>query len=210
MRLPIRIVVADDHALFRQGLQALLKHEPEVTIVAETGRADQVMALLGETPCDLLLLDLQMERNSLPDIETLALQIPIVVLTASELSADALTAIRKGARAVVFKRYAVETLMTAIRSVAEGNVWMPPSLQAQLAAQLRHPVKNPLSLREEEVVRYVAVGLRNAEVAKKLSVSEQTIKTHLNTIFKKLGIRDRVELSLYAARAGIIGIGHTR
>src|SRR5262249_19136761 len=117
----------------------------------------------------------------------------------------ALTALRRGARAVVFKRFAVQTLMDAIRTVSEGNVWMPPSLQTQLADRLRSPTMTSLSPREEEVLRYVALGLRNAEVAKRLSVSLQTVKTHLNNIFKKLGVRDRVELSLYATRAGIGG-----
>lgn len=185
----------------------MLKHEPEIAIVGETGRTDEVTATLERGACDLLLLDLQMERNSLADIEALATRVPIIVLTASEVAADALAAIRMGARAVVFKRFAVETLMDAIRSVAEGNVWMPPSLQAQLAGRLQKSIMNPLSPREEEVVRYVALGLRNAEVAKKLALSEPTIKTHLNSIFKKLGVRDRVELALYAARAGIISIG---
>jgi len=207
MRLPIRIIIADDHAIFRQGLKSLLKHEPEIVIVGEAGRADEVTATLERDACDLLLLDLQMERNSLADIEALAARVPVIVLTASEVSADALAAIRMGARGVVFKRFAVETLMDAIRSVAEGNVWMPPSLQAQLAGRLHKSIMNPLSPREEEVVRYVALGLRNAEVAKKLALSEPTIKTHLNSIFKKLGVRDRVELALYAARAGIISIG---
>ncbi len=204
MRLPIRILIADDHAIFRQGLQSLLRHEPEITIAGEAERANQIAGLLDRTPCDLLLLDLQMERNSLADISALAARVPIVVLTASEQPADALAAIRMGARAAVFKRFAVETLMAAIRTVAEGNVWMPPALQTQLVGQLHRPALNPLSQREEEVVRYVAQGLRNAEVAKRLSVGEPTIKAHLNSIFKKLGVRDRVELALFATRAGIV------
>jgi DNA-binding NarL/FixJ family response regulator len=207
MRLPIRIAIADDHALFRQGLQSLLKHEPQVTVAGETGRADDVRALVERTSCDLLLLDLQMDRNSLVDVESLSACVPVIVLTASELPADALAAVRLGARAVVFKRFAVETLMDAIRSVAEGNAWLPPSLQTQLATRLRDATNGTgLSTREEEVVRYVALGLRNAEVAEKLAITEPTIKTHLNSIFRKLGIRDRVELTLYAARAGLIRI----
>src|SRR5262249_61291107 len=120
---------ADDHLLFRQGLRLLLKSEPEVAIVGETDRADELPALLARTPCDQLLLDLQMERNALADIEALVEMVPVVVLTASEVPADAVAAIRKGARAVVFKRFAVETLMDAIRTVAGDNVWLPSSLQ---------------------------------------------------------------------------------
>lgn len=202
MTTPIRIIIADDHLLFRQGLKLLLKSEPEVAIVGETDRADELPALLDRTPCDQLLLDLQMERNALADIEALVRRVPVVVLTASEVPADAVAAIRKGARAVVFKRFAVETLMEAIRTVAGENVWLPASLQTHMAAQLRGPAMSALSPREEQVVRYVALGLRNAEIAKELSISEDTVKTHLNRIFRKLGLRDRVELALYATRTG--------
>ena len=209
MTTPIRIVIADDHLLFRQGLKLLLKSEPEVTIVGETDRADELPALLARTPCDQLLLDLQMERNALADIEALVKIVPVVVLTASEVPADAVSAIRKGARAVVFKRFAVETLMDAIRTVAGDNVWLPASLQTHMAAPLRGPAMNVLSPREEQVVRYIAQGLRNAEVAKELGISEDTVKTHLNRVFRKLGVRDRLELALYAERAGL-GAGDRR
>ena len=206
---PIRIIIADDHLLFRQGLKSLLKSEPEVTIVGETDRTDQLPDLLARSACDLLLLDLQMERNALADIESLARRVPVLVLTASEVPSDAVAALRKGARGVVFKRFAVENLMEAMRTVAAGNVWLPLSLQTHMAEQLRRPAMTALSPREEDVVRCVALGLRNAEVAKELSISEQTVKTHLNSIFRKLGVRDRLELALYAQRAGI-GSGERR
>ena len=199
---PIRLVIADDHLLFRQGLRLLLKSEPDVEIVAETDRADELPALLAATPCDQLLLDLQMERNALADIDTLCKRVPVIVLTASEVPADAVAAVRKGARAVVFKRFAVENLMDAIRMVASGNVWLPVSLQTQMAARLRSPGGMALSPREEEIVRYIGQGLRNAEIAKTLAISEETVKTHLTKIFRKVGVRDRLELALYAARIG--------
>ena len=204
---PIRIILADDHHLFRQGLKALLQHESDVAVVGETDRVDQLPALLAQTPCDQLILDLQMERSTLEDIASLVARVPVVVLTASEVALDAVAAIRLGARAVVFKRFAVETLMDAIRTVAGGNVWMPASLQTQMVARLRSPGETELSPREEEVVRYVSLGLRNAEIGKKLAISEQTVKTHLNNIFRKLGIRDRVELALYSTRVNSSGPG---
>jgi two-component system NarL family response regulator len=202
----VRVVIADDHLIFRQGLKALLAQKAGVVVVGETDRVAELPALLARVACDQLLLDLQMERNSLSDIEALAKRVPVVVLTASEAPADALAAIRLGARGVVLKRFAVETLMDAIHTVAQGDVWMPPNLQTRLAARLQSPIADQLSIREEQVVRFVALGLRNAEVAEKLSISERTVKAHLNTIFRKLGIRDRVELTLYAARAGIISL----
>ena len=204
--MPIRVIIADDHALFRQGLKSLLRHEPDVAIVAETDRAAALATVVQDTPADVLLLDLQMERSALADITALAARIAVVVVTASELVGDAFGAIRFGARAVVFKRFAVQTLMDAIRSAAAGEVWLPSSVQGELVARLRNAAKSPLSAREEEVVRYVALGLRNAEVGKKLFISEQTVKSHLNNVFDKLGIQDRVELTVYAIRTGIISL----
>jgi DNA-binding NarL/FixJ family response regulator len=205
MTQPIRIVVADDHLLFRQGLRSLLSSEDGVAIAAETDRAEELPALLDREPCDLLLLDLQMERNTLTLIQGLAKRVPVVVLTASEVPADAMAAIRNGARAVVFKRFAIENLMEAVRTVAAGNVWMPPELQTQMAEHLRRPTPSLLSPREEDVVRCVVSGMRNAEIARELEITEETVKTHLNRIFRKLGVRDRVELVLHATRGGADG-----
>jgi DNA-binding NarL/FixJ family response regulator len=201
MQPPIRIIIADDHLLFRQGLKALLASEPDVEVVAETDRADSLSELLDRTPCDQLILDLQMEHNTLADIGTLVARVPVVVLTASEVPADSIAAIRKGAQAVVFKRFAVETLMDAVRTVASGNAWLPASLQTHMAERLRSTDTNVLSPREEEVVRHVIAGLRNAEVARELSITEETVKTHLNRVFRKLGVRDRVELVLHMRRS---------
>ena len=207
---PLRIAIADDHALFRQGLRSMLALQEGVSVVAEVDRVGSLSTLLEETPTDILLLDLQMERSSLGDIEGLAARVSVVVVTASERPEDALGALRAGARAIVFKRFAIETLMTAIGAVAEGHVWMPPALQAQLTTQLRSPVNQQLTAREREIVRHVALGMRNAEVARHLFISEVTVKTHLNNIFQKLGIRDRVELTLYAIRAGIVAAHEQR
>jgi len=210
MTTPIGVIIADDHALFRQGLKSMLRLQSDVTVVAELERASDLLPTLERHRCDVLLLDLQMERNALADIETLAQCVAIVVVTASERTDEALAAIRAGARGVVFKRFAIETLMTAVRAVAEGQVWMPPALQAAVAAGLRGPTVGTLTRREREIVRHVALGLRNAEVGRELSISEVTAKTHINNIFQKLGIRDRVALALYAVRNGIIGVHERR
>ena len=210
MANPIRVIIADDHALFRQGLKSMLRLQPDVSVVAELERAGELVPTLERHRCDVLLLDLQMERNALVDIETLAERVAIVVVTASERPEDALAAIRAGARGVVFKRFAIETLMTAVRAVAEGQVWMSPALQEVVAADLRGPAAGTLTRREREIVRQVALGLRNAEVGRELRISEVTVKTHINNIFQKLGIRDRVELALYAVRTGIIGVHERR
>jgi len=203
---PLRIAIADDHALFRQGLKSQLRLQPGLVVVGEVDRADQLEAMIAATPCDIVLLDLQMERSSLADVKALAERVTVVVVTASEHPDDALAALRSGARAVVFKRFAIETLMDAIAAVVEGNVWMPPALQKHLTDRLSEPPEEPLTPRETEIVRHVAMGLRNAEVAERLSISEVTVKTHLNNIFQKLGVRGRTALAVYAIRMGLVGV----
>jgi DNA-binding NarL/FixJ family response regulator len=199
----LRLIIADDHSIFRQGLKELLLLQPDVEVVGEVARFSDLASMLTTTSCDVLLLDLQMERWVGGNIERLSRITRVVVLTASERKEDAMAALRMGAHAFVQKRYAVETLMEAIRSAARGLVWIPPALQAELAAQLRSPASHQLSDRETEIIRCIGAGLRNAEVARRLSIGESTVKTHLNNIFQKLGIRDRVELALYAQRVGL-------
>ena len=201
--MPIRVAIADDHALFRQGLRSLLTLRAEMTVVAEADRVDALHPMLADVACDVLLLDLQMDRSSVADIGQLASQTRVIVVTASEHPEDALSAIRAGASGVVFKRFAVETLVDAIRTVADGHVWVMPSLHGAEAVE---PPLEPLTAREREIVRHVALGLRNAEVAARLTISEDTVKTHLNNVFQKLGVRDRVQLTLYALRRGLIGM----
>ena len=200
----IRVAIADDHTLFRQGLRSMLAMRGEFTVVGEAERVDAVASLLTAAPCDVLLLDLQMDRDTIAEVPKLATRTKVIVVTASERVEDALAAVRAGASGVVFKRFAVQTLIDAVRAVAEGQVWMPPNLQATMASALREPVRDPLTPREREIVELVAHGLRNAEVAKRLTITEDTVKSHLNNVFQKLNVRDRVQLTLYALRHGII------
>ena len=188
----------------------MLRLLADVTVVAEVERAADVIAAVERTPCDVLLLDLQMDRSSLPDVPALAQHTKVVVVTATERVEDALAAIRAGACAIVFKRFAIETLMMAIRAVMAGHVWMPPEIQAEVTAQLRAPNTIVLTRREREIVRQVALGLRNAEVARRLGIGQVTVKTHLNNVFQKLGLRDRVELARYAIQTGIVGVHERR
>jgi|SRR5271154_5242881 len=203
MMLPIRLIIADDHALFRQGLVSLLRLQTGIEVVAEVAHADEIRPLLETVACDVVLLDLQIGRSSMNDIPELSRRAAVIVLTANESSETGMKALELGARGIVQKRFAVETLMTAIRTVAEGLVWMPPTVQAAFASGANSPAKR-LTPRESEVLRCVALGLRNAEVAELLSVSEATIKTHLTNIFNKLGFRDRLELTRYALKTGVI------
>ena len=200
----LRLIIADDHALFRQGLRSLLELEG-LEVVAEVEQADRLEAALAANPCDLILLDLQMGQWSMDQIPELSRKTAVIVLTANESVEIGMTALRLGARAIVQKRFAIETLMTAIQAVADGLVWMPPAMQAAL---IRHdgPAAKKLTRRESEIVRYVAIGMRNAEIAARLSLSESTVKTHLTNIFQKLAIRDRIELTRYAIKTGLVTV----
>jgi two-component system NarL family response regulator len=205
--MTVRIAIADDHALFRQGLRSMLRLEPDVEVVAELERVDDILPALERTPCDVLLLDLQMDRSAFAEIGSLAQRVGVIVVTATERVQDALAAIRAGARGLVFKRFAIETLMRAVEAVMQGHVWFPPEIQAEITARLREPTEVSLTQREREIVHHVALGLRNSEVAERLGITEVTVKSHLNNVFQKLGLRDRVQLTLYAVRAGIVAVG---
>jgi DNA-binding NarL/FixJ family response regulator len=210
MKKRVRVIIADDHLLFRQGLKSLLLLHPELEVVGEVERFSDLAPMLATTSCDVLLLDLQMERWVIRDIHRLTRVTRIVVLTASERTEDAIAALRMGALGVVQKRYAVENLMEAIQFAVQGLMWVSPQLQKHLAALSISPTTMQLSDRETEIVRCIASGMRNAEVAKRLSIGESTVKTHLNNIFQKLGIRDRVELALYANRIGLAEVPRSK
>jgi DNA-binding NarL/FixJ family response regulator len=198
-----RLVIADDHAIVRQGVRALLRAAEDLVVVGEAGRVDEIAPLLAGEGCDVLLLDLQLDRSSLPSVPAFAARARIVVLTMSEAPDDGLAAVQAGASAVVFKRSALDTLLDAIRAVAAGHVWLPPALQAAALGRPPRVEFHGLSAREQEVVRHVALGLRNAEIAARLGISDETVKKHLNAAFQKLGVRDRVRLTLWAIGVGL-------
>ncbi len=202
----LRLAIADDHMLFREGLRSLLDVEHGVVVAAETDRVDQIEPMLSTTPCDILLLDVHMDRSSLADIGRLATLVKVIVVTASEDPAHAVRAIRSGACAVVLKRFAAETLRGAIEAVANGRTWVAPASPSVAGGQSAEPSPQLLTPREQEIVRHVAHGLCSAEIGTRLLITGQTVKAHLGNIFRKLRVRDRVQLMLYAIRTGIAGI----
>jgi len=206
MQTPIRLILADDHAVFREGLKALLATYNRFEVVAEVERSSELEAKVLNTPCEVVVLDLQMDQWVMDEIEWLSRRATVVVLTASESEEDTAAALRLGARAVVQKRFALETLIAAIQAGVDGFVSSPPTSRAEFKERSGNPTTNPLTARESTIVRYVAVGLHNAEVASLLSITEGTVKVQLNRIFHKLGVRDRVELANYAFRNGLVKV----
>jgi DNA-binding NarL/FixJ family response regulator len=177
--MPLALIIADDHALFRQGLRSLLLLQPSITVAAEVDSTAKLNEALERSPCDVLLLDLQMDHWTMNDIPAaLAQRTLVIVLTASESIENGITALRLGARGLVQKRFAIDILMTAIQAVDEGHVWMPHAVQAAFAQQ-EQDSSTRLTSREAEIVRCVAIGMRNAEVAEQLSLRENTVKTAL-------------------------------
>ena len=178
-----------------------------MVVVGEAGCADEAHALAADADFDVLLLDLCMDRNTLVDIAALSRKCRVLVLSASEQPSDSLAAMRAGASGFVCKRAAASRLVEAIRAEARGETWIPLEIRGRSPETGPHPTWPALTPREIEIVKQVARGLRSAEVAGKLAITEATVKTHLSNVFEKLGLRDRAELTLYAIRSGIANLG---
>lgn len=200
----ITIVLADDHAVVRAGLRMLLEAEPDIEVVAEAGDVDQARRYtLGHKPA-ILVLDLTMPGgSSLEAIPTIAETCPdtaVVVLTMQDDPAFAREALRAGARGYVLKHSAGTELVQAIRAAAAGGTWLNPELGARMAATPEGPVGvlAELSERELEVLRLIALGHTNTEIAERLFLSVRTVETHRAHLQQKLGVSTRAELVRYA------------
>ena len=205
----IRVLVADDHAIFREGLRKLLEGAGDIAVVGEAGDGDEAVRLLHKLKPDVLLLDLRMPvKDGLGVLEEMngdSAQTRVILVTEGENEHDVVRAMRLGARGVVWKQSASALLLKSIRKVNAGEIWLDNRMTAELidafkkssdsGARREKPLLSP---REKEIVHLVAQGFRNREIAEKLFISEQTVKNHLHNIFDKLGVSDRLELALYA------------
>lgn len=211
----IRILVADDHAIFRDGLRKLLEGADDVQIVGEASNGVECTKMLAKLKPDILLLDLRMpEKDGLGVLEEVnfdTTQTRVIVLTAAEDDRDVVRAMRLGARGVVLKQSASDLLLKSIRKVSEGEIWLDNRMTAEVIDAFKKSSESGqrrekplLSDREKEIVQLVAQGFRNREIGEKLFISEQTVKNHLHNIFDKLGVSDRLELALYAIHHRLI------
>ncbi len=216
----IKVVIVDDHTLFRDGIRRILSLEPDIEIVGEATDGDEVVHLLNRARSDLLLLDIKMQKINglqvLPQIVEQYPQLKVIILTAQIGQAESVKAIRDGARGIILKHAASEFLIKGIRKVFRGELWADNATMTQVVESLSRKYrvdqqsergKKDLSEREREVVCLVAAGHRNKEIASKLFISEQTVKTHLSNIFQKLEVGDRLELALFAMRNGLADLG---
>jgi two-component system, NarL family, nitrate/nitrite response regulator NarL len=211
----IRILVADDHAIFRDGLRKLLEVADDIQIVGEASNGVECVKMLGKFKPDILLLDLRMpEKDGLGVLEEVnfdSLPTRVIVLTAAEDDRDVVRAMRLGARGVVLKQSASDLLVKSIRKVFDGEIWLDNRMTAEVIDAFKKSSESGqrrekplLSDREKEIVQLVAQGFRNREIGEKLFISEQTVKNHLHNIFDKLGVSDRLELALYAIHHRLI------
>jgi len=213
----LRLVLVDDHTLFREGLRSMLEAEEGLEVVTDVDSADDVVELVWQTRPDVLVLDIRMPTGSgldaIPAVMKISPDTRVLVLTASDDPQEHLRAFHLGARAVVLKDSARHTLFQAIRTVCSGERWVDPRmaelLEQDVAALPSTPERSSqrhafgLTDRELEIVRLIATGYKNKEAAAELRISERTVKTHLTNIFHKLGVRDRVGLVMYALKKGL-------
>ncbi len=214
----IRIVIADDHPIFRDGLRKLLALEDEFVVVGEAKDGNEVLDVVRQTEPDILLLDLRMPAldglSVLQSLKTISARCKVIILTASEDKNEFVQAMKLGCSGIVLKQTATELLYKSIRKVHQGEIWLDSHTTAAVMRQFASPARltptdrkgrnerSPLSQREREIVALVAQGFKNKEIAEKIFISEQTVKNHLHNIFDKLGVSDRLELALYAIHKG--------
>jgi len=206
----IRIVVADDHPLFREGVVTSLGSNPGMFVVGQAETAEEAVRLVREELPDLALLDITMPGGGIEAARKIASACPatrIVMLTVSEDEDDLLAAMKAGASGYVLKGVSARELAAVLRSVSAGEVYVAPSLAFGLLREMSKPRPSDplaeLSSRERQVLELVASGLSNQEIGLKLGLAEKTIKHYMTNILTKLQVRSRVEAALVAAKVGL-------
>ncbi len=205
----IRIVVVDDHPVVREGLVASLEDDPEFQVVGAAGSAEEALPLVSAQRPDIILLDLELPGvNGLAAIPILAAAHPssrILILTAYDTDERVLGAIRAGAKGYLLKGASLDEIARAIRAVHAGESYLEPRIATKVLAELS-PRKRPaaLSHREREVLRLVAGGHSNKQIAHALGITERTVKFHVTSILNKLGAENRAQAVALAAQRGLL------
>ncbi|GAB4356794.1 MAG: response regulator transcription factor [Bryobacter sp.] len=222
----IRVVLADDHPIVRDGLKKMLKLETDIEVVGEATDGREALEQVQMYEPDVLLLDLRMPNldglGALQTLQHINRKTRVIILTASEDKNEFVQAMKLGCSGIVLKQTAPELIVKSIRKVHEGEIWLDSHTTAAVMRQFashtessssghsslpstggKSRERSPLSAREREIVSLVAQGYKNKEMAEKMFISEQTVKNHLHNIFDKLGVSDRLELALYAIHKGL-------
>jgi two-component system NarL family response regulator len=214
---PIRVVLADPHALFRRGVRLVLEDEADIEVVGECADGLDAVDCIVELVPDLVLMDVRMPGVSGIEatrrVRSLVPSVKVAILTVSESDEDLFAAVRAGATGYLLKEVSIEELADAVRAVARGHSLISPSMASRLLGEfnaLSRRVEEQrgtaprLSDRELEVLRLVARGLTNKDIATELVIAENTVKNHVRNILEKLQLRSRIEAAMYAVREKLV------
>ena len=214
MRLTTRLLLADDHALVRRGLRLILDAQPDLEVVAEAGDGAEAVSLALSQEIDLAVLDISMPRmtglQAARELHQRRPELRILILSMHESEQYLYEALRVGASGYVVKKVADRDLVEACRATVRGEPFLYPGAVTTLVkdhlrrAQAGEEPRNPLTPRETEVIKLVAESYTNRQIAQSLVISEKTVDRHRANILEKLGMRDRVELTRYAIRNGLV------
>jgi DNA-binding NarL/FixJ family response regulator len=204
----IRLVIADDHLVVRDGLRGMLESQPDFEVVGEAANGEEAVHLASSLQPEVILMDLRMPEmdgvSAIREIKSSQPEIEILVLTTYDSDADILPAIEAGATGYLLKDASREELYAAIRSTAHGESMLAPGVAAKLIGRMRAPAEEQLTKRELEVLQLVAEGASNKDIAGRLHISQATVKSHLIHIFGKLGVSDRTAAVTVAYKRGFL------
>ncbi len=217
---PIRVLVVDDHALFRRGLEIVLAAEEDIQVVGEAGDGAEAVEKAADLLPDIVLMDVRMPKRggieACTSIKVVAPSAKIIMLTISDEEADLYDAIKAGATGYLLKEISTDEVSAAIRAVADGQSQISPSMAAKLLTEFKSMIQRTdesklvpapkLTDRELEVLKLVATGMNNRDIAKELFISENTVKNHVRNILEKLQLHSRMEAVVYAMREKILEI----
>ena len=218
---PIRVLVVDDHALFRRGLEMVLAQESDIEVIGEAGDAEAAVERAAELLPDVVLLDVRMPKGSgieaCVQIKEVAPSARIIMLTISDEEADLYEAIKAGATGYLLKEISIDEVASAVRAVYDGQSLISPAMASKLLTEFALMAKRSnersqqvptprLTERELEVLKLVARGLNNRDIARELFISENTVKNHIRNILEKLQLHSRMEAVVYAVREKLLEI----
>ena len=206
MTTPVRVLVVDDHPIVREGIVSIVASAPDLAVVGQAAHGAEALELVAQLSPDIVLMDLRMPvMGGVEATAAIHARFPgvtVVILTTYETDEDILSAIEAGATGYLLKAAPMEELIQGVRAAASGQVALAPAVAAALVSRAQAPAR--LTPREVEVLRLVATGSTNGQIAAALHISEATVKTHLLRLFEKLGVNDRTRAVTLAMERGLI------